>query len=108
MLTQRTEVLWRIWGEYLNYPKCCVNAFVTRVGGAPGYTKYSPFYGSGFIACAFCHKKTKGMGIVEASIWLGRNPFSRINTDREIATPKWAALANKYNYDVDYYTNKVS
>lgn len=96
MLTQDKIVLWRIWGEFFNYPTCCIEAFVTRVGGAPSYTKQSPFYCSGFIACPSCHEKTKNMGVFQATAWLGRNPFAAVCTKDAESSRKWRNIAKKY------------
>ena len=73
------KLLWRTWGIYFNYPKCCVESFCTinkedRYFGVEG----DPFYQSGFVPCKSCYEKTKNMSQNEAEKEL------RINIDRKV------------------------
>ena len=64
-VTNYHEKLYRVWGEYLRYPQCCVDDFVERVAirdeSFPSYLLDSPFYQSGYVPCKCCHDQTKDM-----------------------------------------------
>lgn len=109
------EKLYRVWGEYLRYPQCCVDDFIDRTlfkgELAPTYMKDSPFYQSGYIPCKCCHDKTKYMTDEEAFKWLGRNPFDGIvgpyynfqGALNKVNTESFQFIACKYGFDVVEY-----
>lgn len=109
------EKLYRVWGEYLRYPKCCVDDFIDRTlfkgELAPTYMKESPFYQSGYIPCKCCHDKTKDMSKEEAFKWLGRNPFEEYVSAKghhqltldKVNTEKFQIIACMYDFDVVEY-----
>lgn len=109
------EKLYRVWGEYLKYPPCCVEDFVERVvysgENVPAYMSESVYRGSGFIPCTACHNKTKGLSKEDAAIWLGRDPFSASrdilqhfkNTLSTISQEDFKVVADKWGFDLINY-----
>lgn len=106
--TQYNKVLWQVWGEFYNYPKCCVKAFI---GEGSARDRQGVWRGSGFVPCIECANKLDGKDKEYFINWLGRNPFNRVdigNTIREVKSAEWLCIANKHNYDIDYYINQLN
>ena len=113
------EKLYRVWGEYLRYPQCCVDDFIDRTlykgELAPTYMKESPFYQSGYIPCKCCHDKTKNMTDEEAFNWFGRDPFEEYvdrkthlqTTLNKVNTERFQFISCKYDFDVVEYGNWI-
>lgn len=49
---------WVHMGAYYGYPDCCVNEFVYRILNREKAPKRK-FYGTGYIPCKKCNRKTK-------------------------------------------------
>lgn len=107
------EDLWRTWGLYLNYPKCCVDAFCEEDTSNRGVNEEEdPFYLSGFIPCKCCHAKTKHLSIKEANKLLGtsidNSPISSVlvdfkNTLNTASGDRFKYLAEKVGLDYKEY-----
>ncbi|UUW39767.1 hypothetical protein VP14_080 [Vibrio phage VPMCC14] len=109
------EKLYRVWGQYLNYPQCCIDDFVERVAikgeGLPKYAVDSPFYQSGYVPCKCCHNKTKSMTKEQAFKWFGRDPLEEYidrkthlqTTLDKVNTEKFQSIACNYDFDVVEY-----
>lgn len=109
------EKLYRVWGEYLNYPQCCIDNFVERAIhndiGVPFYMRNSPFYLSGYMPCKCCYEETKSMSKEEAFKWLGRDPFEEYTSAKEhyqstldkVNTEKFQIIACNHDFDVVEY-----
>lgn len=112
------EKLYRTWGEYLGYPQCCIEDFVTRVvyrkEMCPDYMSTSPFYRSGFIPCEDCHTETKVMTKEESIYWLGHDPFyketlveSYVRTLKIVNSMDFLFIAYSFNLDVEKYISSL-
>lgn len=105
-MTQDNKVLWRVWGEYHQYPECCINAFVegkqSRLSGC--------WIGSGYMPCGDCAKVLEGKGVDELTHHIGRNPFTTFSIHRiisDVTSDKFIALSNKYGYDREHYLDNL-
>lgn len=96
--------LWRIWGEYFNYPQCCIDHFCNpEVKGYSQYTENHIARGTGFVPCPKCFHKTKNLSKEELIAWMGRDFFKSGNFLVEVTSAKWKKLADKYNFDRNKY-----
>lgn len=104
------DKLWRTWGEFYNYPKCCVDSFLLQ-SGAPEYMKDSPFHESGFIPCKTCHELTKSVDYKSANKLLGISVDNSIKqykvhikeTIGKVNTKRFLDIAENLNFDVLKY-----
>lgn len=103
------DKLWRTWGNFYDYPECCVAAFIHR-DICPDYLTQSPFDGSGFVPCEKCHEVTKNLNKREALGWLGRDPFSLRDikdiyqeTLDDLNTEKFHKVSVEVGYDYTEY-----
>lgn len=102
------ESLFRTWGNYYDYPACCINAFIE--GRHHIEARNEIFSGSGFVPCSACDSKLEGKTLEEAILWLGRDPFGGNSLEaflKETYTEKFIAMANIYGLDVDSYRKAI-
>lgn len=101
---------WRTWGEFHNYPKCCVESFVLQ-SEEPYYMKDSPFYNSSFTPCKTCHELTKDVDYKTANNLLGISVDNRVlcndnfikETIDEVNTKRFLVIAERNNFNVEAY-----
>lgn len=111
-MLDQTQRLWKTWGEYFNYPSCCIKAFINKES-KEYILENSPFYQSGFIPCKHCYGKVVNMSIEQANLSLGINVKHTTSnavdlyktTLKETSTDKFKEIANKNKLDLKGYSN---
>ena len=99
--------LWKTWGEFLEYPSCCVEAFCKEE-----HVRKSIFWGTGFCPCKSCHDKVEGMSYEEAVATLlkrdpneGRTTMKQhlITVIKRVNTKRFKRISLIHGLDVESY-----
>lgn len=103
--------LWKTWGEYFNYPSCCVEAFCKEE-----HVRKGVFWGSGFCPCTSCYDKVKDLSYEEAvTTLLKHDPKATDNptvkghytqTIRRVNSDNFKRIALEKNLDISTYLGK--
>ena len=105
----------RVWGEFLKYPQCCVEWFCTEhYTERPKDSDYGVADGTGFLPCPDCRSKCN----TEQGLYnlLGRDIKSNQAYDiremykgtlGDMMSPRYKTIANKYDFDYTEYLNEI-
>jgi hypothetical protein len=101
----------RVWGEFLGYPKCCVDWFVNihYTEREEGYMDTCHAKGSGFIPCPICnekcHDKQSVVALVGRDVFEGKTNYLGMlkKTLNDVKSYKYKSIASKHNYDYTEY-----
>lgn len=110
MYNQYYKSLYLTLGHFFNYPKCCVEYFISTDDHEYFFKSKHILNGSGFVPCPCCFEKTKSYNKQELLIWLGRDPFKKTSVAICLERTKntsFIGLAHKFDLDIDFYRNRL-